>query len=258
MRQQLWFPNANLAGHSLTALGLVFLSIAGTLMAALWGFVLMLLAILLTGSRTALAVAFIAGFILIGFQFKNKHRRRHFGLLILSLVTLLLVFVSLESNLFSIRALSGEQVISRPTIWQGAWSAFMDYPVTGLPKQDFQSYFRTHYPQASLVSHAHNFWLDFAAKHGIFGLIASLYLSFFVTLFAWQQGKVLGLILISAIWTLQIFDVSFLHSGVLLSLIFGFNLLSQKLSVSDTKQTQTALRKGWQSSNYESLPKSTD
>ena len=175
VRQRLGFPNANLAGHSMAAIGLVFLSLSTTLFTALWGFAAIFIAILFTGSRTALAIATLAGLLLMTMSLRKKQT---LGIIGLAVGLIVIIYLVIETSfLGGLRALSSEQVVSRPTLWKVAWQAFLEHPLTGLPQQDFASFFKNQSPSPVVVSHAHNFWLDYSAKYGLAGLIASLSLT---------------------------------------------------------------------------------
>ena len=227
VRQRLWFPDANLAGHSIAALGLVFLSMVSSISLAMWGFLCLLIATFLTGSKTAFLVALLFGSVFIFMLFQKKSTMRPFLLIMLFLSLSAGLFVSYGISFPDINNLQSYQAFSRPAIWQVAWNAFLDHPLTGLPNQDFLSYFQMHHPEAPIVAHAHNFWLDFAAKYGILGLVSSLILTFYISLFAWQQARWHGLLFVTAFWALQVFDYTLLFSGVLFLLILGLNFFHQ-------------------------------
>ena len=237
VRQKLWFPDANLAGHSIAALGLVFLSIVNSLGLALWGFFCLLVTVFLTGSKTAFLVSLAFGSVFIFLLAKRKATTRPFllGMLALSLGAGIVVSYGV-----TFPDINHAQALSRPTIWQVAWNAFLDHPLTGLPQQDFLAYFQMHHPEAPIVAHAHNFWLDFAAKYGLLGLASSLILTYFISAFAWQKARWHGLIFVSGFWVLQLFDYTLLFSGVLFMLILGLNFLS-RTPLNSSSQEDSAL-----------------
>lgn len=227
VRQKLWFPNENLAGHSFTAIGLVFLSVVQAFPAALLGFIMLLVAVLLTGSRTALVVALLGGLVLLSLKAPKQYRRFLSVLALVILVLMAGVFTFPEALPVSLRALSTEQEVSRLLIWRTAFTASLDYPF-GLPERDFTSFFAAQYPDLPSISHAHNFWLDFTAKYGIVGLLCSILLSFSMIYMVWKWAKWQGLIFILSMFMLQVFDFSLFYNIVFISLILGINQLEPK------------------------------
>ncbi len=246
LRQKLWFPNENLAGHSAAALGLVLLSLLGSAAAAIWAYVMMLIAVSLTGSRTALLFAAVGGYLLIAIIFKHKKQLKNFGFFTAFLVTFAVTsYMRFGPELFTMLGLNLSQAVSRLDIWQTAWQAFLTNPLTGL-NQDFASYFALQNPDTPLVMHAHNFWLDFAANYGIFGLMASLLIAGYFAYAAWTRARWTGLVLIVSILSLQLLDVSLLFSGVLIVLITGLNtlkptqVLNKKITVTSATKSEKA------------------
>ncbi len=242
VRQRLWFPDANLAAHSITAIGLVLLASTSSMIAALAGWVFMVAAVLLTGSRTALLVAVLGGLALLAVLFRRKKRMNQFVLILVIVATIVLATFA-RYGLFSLdlRALNLYQEINRLSIWQTAWEAFLEYPVSGLPNQDFERYFNQTHSLMSPppVNHGHNFWLDFAARYGVAGLFSSLVLSGALVWFAWRRGRWQALILISAILALQILDTTLLFFVVLFSVIVGLNMYTDPESSSGQPVSRT-------------------
>ncbi len=227
-RQRLWFSNENFLAHTVTAAGLVFLLAVNSLSMSVLGYLALLITVLLTGSRTALLVACIGGWLLLTLLFRRRQSMKlYYGLLFFAGTFLITSFIRFGPNSLEMLGLNTKQVVSRFDIWKVAWDGLLHYPLKGLPGQDFASYFAKYYPDSPDTLHAHNFWLDFAVRYGIFGFLASLLLSLYFLIYAWLKGRWTGLVLVLSFLVLQLFDVTLLFSGVLLFLILGFNVLSK-------------------------------
>ena len=227
-RQKLWFSNENFMAHSVTAAGMVFLLTVNSLSLSVLGYIALLITVVLSGSRTALLVACIGGWLLLTLLFKRKQSMKlYYGLLFFASIFLITSFIRFGPDSLAILGLNTNQVVSRLDIWQVAWNSFLAYPLTGLPQQDFGSYFSNIHPELPDTLHAHNFWLDFASRYGIFGLLASFLLTAYFIFYGWKKGQWTGLILILSFLVLQLFDVTLLFSGVLLFLILGLNSLAK-------------------------------
>ncbi|MCA9837952.1 MAG: O-antigen ligase family protein [Trueperaceae bacterium] len=235
-RQRLWFSNENFTAHTVTAIGLVFLLATQSLWASIVGYLALLLTILMTGSRTALLVSALGGGLLITLLFRRKQKMQlYYGLLFFVAVFLLTSFIRFGTSSFDMLGLNTRQVVSRFDTWGTAWDAFLEHPLTGLPLKDFSSYFASEHPDLPATFHAHNFWLDWSFRFGVFGLLASLILSAYLVFAFWKLGRWAGIIVILSFLVLQLLDVTLVYSGVLLCLSLTFNLLlSQKKSLQQT------------------------
>jgi hypothetical protein len=224
VRQKLWFPDENLAGHSITAMGLVFLTTVQAPFAALGGFLLMLIAVLLTGSRAAFIVACLGGgaLLLIKLTHKQYLKPEQYRVLLLLAILCGAALIAIKPQFIDLRVLSLAQEVRRIDIWRTAASALWSYPF-GIPEYDFAGFFQSQYPDAPRIGHAHNFWLALAVNHGVVGLLAGLFLSTALTASLWRWGRWPGLILALSFLSLQFFDFTLFFSSVLLPLILGIN-----------------------------------
>jgi O-Antigen ligase len=218
IRQSLFTPHANLAGHMLATLGLACLTLAplpvgiGCWFASLTG-------IWLTGSRTAF-FAILLG-LLMALVMRIKRGRWWFYGVCLCVIGALLINSSFLGRLIEF----GDEVISRPEVWQLAWDVFLDHSWTGVSPDEFKNYSLEQGVgvEAGGVTHAHNFWLYLASSYGIFGLIAGLWLTGGLLWLAWNWGRWRGVAFLTPILFMNIFDVSLFYIGVLLPLCLGLN-----------------------------------
>jgi len=217
-RAQLWFSHPNLAAHTVLSVGLVALSVSRSTRSLLLIYGVTGVLLLSTGSRAAL-LAFALG--MTGYLWLSYRKKRW-------VATLVLVSLAAGAGLsltdqFDTGLLSREGA-SRFEIWRLAGEAFLNEPWRGV---DFPTYWQTAYQGASteLVTHAHNLWLHFASSYGSLGLIAILWLTVGFFYIAWIWGRWRGLALVIPIFIMNLFDVTLFHTGVLLPLIFGLNVL---------------------------------
>jgi O-antigen ligase len=77
--------------------------------------------------------------------------------------------------------IQGETAILRLNLWRSSINMFLDHPIFGVGLDNFLYQYRGRYIfdaawQEPNLSHPHNFFLDFATRLGILGLLAGIYL----------------------------------------------------------------------------------
>lgn len=230
VRQTLFTPHPNLAGHMLAMVALAIYATAATPWLAFVGMVSSLGGIWLTGSRTAF-FASLLGFALL-FTFTLKRWRWAVYFFSATLVVGGLAFIGTE-QLGRVLQFDDENV-SRPRIWSLAWQLFVEHPLTGVSASDFSARAAAEemIVAGTGVSHAHNFWLYMASSYGLGGLVASLWLTIGLIVMVWQWSRWRGLAFILPILLMNMFDYSLFYIGVLLPLVHTINVfwVTQKTS----------------------------
>jgi hypothetical protein len=222
VRQSLFTPHPNLAGHMLTTVACAIYATAAAPWLAFFGMVVSLGGIWLTGSRTAF-FANLLGFALL-FAFTLKRWR--WSLYVLSALVVVGCFAFLGTKqLGRVLQFEGEN-ISRPRIWGLAWQLFTEHPLTGVSTSDFAARAASEGMMVADmgVSHAHNFWLHMASSYGLGGLIASLWLTTGLSVLAWRWGRWRGVTFLAPIFLMNMFDYSLFYIGVLLPLSHTLNV----------------------------------
>jgi hypothetical protein len=221
IRQTLFSPHPNLAGHMMTVIGISSIAISHSTLLANLVFVASLAGVWLTGSRAGF-LGLILAFPLLLYFVMIKRRWLIYGLITLVLVGSVAT-IGFERLGRLIKY--GGETTSRPEIWQVAWQALREYPLTGLSPQDFKAYAFEQGVGIEVggVDHAHNFWLYLASSYGVFGLLASLWLTAGLLFFAWQVGKLRALTFLIPILFLNIFDVSLIYAGVFIPTVLMLN-----------------------------------
>ena len=205
----------NLLGHTLVALYLVVLALAGGWRTTLVATLLTLTGIALSGSRAAMLGA--ATGTLLFLRPSDLRRRRRWVPIALGLLSLTIVFAVLEQRP------SGTDV-TRPEIWATAARAFVSHPLHGLAVP-FGTFWSQSHPDEVPVTHAHDLWLQFAAAYGLGGLLAVAWLTVALGRLAWLWGGWRGVSLVVPILIMNVFDYTLFFSGVLYPLILGLNAL---------------------------------
>ena len=225
-RQSFLFEHPNFAGHTLVTLCLVLLSLTSVGWVGALAVALALFGVWLTGSRAAWLAA-LTGFSWHLWLAGGVQRRLWMLGGIPVLGALVVSGVGLKS-LGRLRLIGVDEAVSRPEIWHVAWYALLEHPWTGIGA-DFPGYWRATYRGDSqeIVSHAHNFWLQFAALYGLPGLVAALWLTGGLLYLAWRWGRWRGLALVVPVFMMNVFDYTFFYSGVLFPLLLGMNALRQ-------------------------------
>lgn len=220
VRQDFLTQSPNLAGHSFAVLGLVLLS-AVTLG---WQGVLTILLttglVLLTGSRTALYVFILGAVVLWSLRFIRQSTIRLMLFASLGLVLLLSAFV--PARLSRMVTLTADGV-GRPAIWQAALQESQDAPL-GIGLKEDGHLLVWNGTQQVIVDHAHNFWLEFLWRFGIGGGVVSLLFSGGLLWLGWQTRQSTGLLLVSAVLLLNMFDYTLFYAGVFVPLLIGLGL----------------------------------
>jgi O-Antigen ligase len=226
-RHALWFPQANIAGHSISLLGLALMIHLGSGRLKGLTFFLTLAAIYVTGSRTAFLGTLLGSSWLMLLSLKSKSRK---VILFILIILLGIYFIAWSRGLGSIRVLNleDENSVTRLEIWKVAWQGFLEHPWTGLGEEQeaFVNYWQSN-PSApkQIAAHAHNFWLQFALGYGISGLLASFWISISLYLLAWRWGKWQGFAVITIILFMNIFDYTLFYSSFLSLLLLTINTL---------------------------------
>ena len=220
-RSRLWFPQANLAGHTVGTVGLVALSTFPSSGVALGTSALTLLGVFLTGSRAAWLAVLLGLPWLLYLRWRSK---RYLGIALAFCLLLALSLVVLDSS-NRLRIIGVDDTVSRHTIWRVAAGAFLDEPLTGLGEGNFEPYWRDNVNYRFVPTHAHNAWLAYASSYGLPGLVAILWFTGGLVFIAWRWGRWRGLALVTPILIMNVFDYTLFYSGVLLPLVLGLNLL---------------------------------
>ncbi len=221
IRQTLFSPHANLAGHMIAVVTLSYFVLGQSIGLGTVALIVSVASIWLTGSRTAFLAILLAFMLLLYFMAK---RRRW---LIYSICAVMLAG---SIGFFGLSRLGrliefDNEATPRPEIWRLAWQVFRENPLTGLSSEEFRGYAleRGVGVEAGGVTHAHNFLLYLASTYGIFGLIASLWLTGGLLWLAWNWGRWRALAFIVPIFFMNIFDVSLFYIGVILPLCLVLN-----------------------------------
>ncbi len=236
MRQSLYFNQPNLAGHTVTALGLAALS---TLYSGWLGLVTLALSVFtiwLTGSRAAWLAAFIGLPRLLWLVCRRRELWWVFSALIAAAAAFFILFGA--DTLGRLQLFNTEDInpVSRPEIWRTALQAFTSHFWTGIGAENFTAYWHTRHPGTPAVTHAHDLWLQFAASAGIFGLLAILWLTAGFVYLAWRWERWRGLGLILPVLLMNVFDYTFFYAGVLFPLILGMNALQESKSQTERRR----------------------
>jgi O-antigen ligase len=231
-RFDLWYLQANLAGHTFAATGLLLLLLARSSWVGLGGLLIVLGAIFLTGSRAAwlAALAGLPWLLWLGTQ--GRARLLAFGSLGMITIAFFLGVGGDALGRLQVWQAEDGNTVPRTEIWNSAWNTLMAQPWTGVGEQGFVSAWQAQHPddRREVPTHAHNFWLQFGAAYGIPGLLAALWLSGGLLVIAWRWGRWRGLGLVVPVLIMQVFDYTLFYAGVLFPLILGLNMLRQERS----------------------------
>lgn len=223
-RVSLWFIQPNLLGHSVAALLLCGLALSRrgwlSFLLAMMGLAL----IALTGSRTALLVV-VVGIPLLAVQNLSQRARPIFLSIMVVVAVLTLVFTP-GIRRDGLSFLNDGNATPRTRIMQIAWQAVLEHPF-GLGQGKFPKYFEQHVGTVphDAIQHAHNFWLELAARYGFLGLIAAVWISLGLLFVAWRRACWRGLTLVMLLLLLNITDNTMLYQGVFCPLILTLNAL---------------------------------
>jgi O-antigen ligase len=223
-RVALWFTQPNLLGHSVAALLLCGLALSRrgwlSLLLAVTGLGL----IALTGSRTALLVV-VVGIPLLAAQ-NLSPRARPIALSVMVAVAVLALVLTPGIRRDGLSFLNDGNATPRTRIMQIAWQAVLEHPF-GLGQGKFAEYFEQHVGTAphDAIQHAHNFWLELAARFGFPGLIAAVWISLGLLFVGWKRAQWRGMTLVILLLLLNLTDNTLLYQGVFCPVILTLNAL---------------------------------
>lgn len=248
-RSRLLFEQANLAGHSYVASGLLALVLATAgaggsmatvatrrrrLAAGLVVTFAMQAAVATTGSRTAFFGGALAAIVLlISSQLPRSARpRRRLFMALAAAVMLVLAFVgfgvggdALGRLAFWQDAGGGANQVSRVEIWETGLAGVRQAPLTGWGADGFREVWRSGHPgdDRAVPQHGHDFWLQMTVAYGLPGLLAALWLSGGLLLLAARTKRPEPLIVIAAVLAMQLLDHTLTYIGVLAPLVLLLN-----------------------------------
>jgi hypothetical protein len=228
-RSDLWFEQANLAGHTFATAGLLAVLLAPTVGTGVVVWVSAVATVFLTGSRAAWLAILMGGMWLMWL----RGRRRHRLALAAAVATLGLVLVStgVGDRVLGRLLPSANEVgnsVSRTEIWEVAVDMFAANPATGTAGL-FSSWWRDVRPDdpRPVPTHAHSLSLQYAAAYGVPGLVAAMWLQGALVLLAWRRRRWQGVAFIVPILLLSVVDYTLFYVGVLTPMILGLNVNPQ-------------------------------
>lgn len=235
VRQRLWFPQPNLLGHTLAVTTLGWLAVTQVGWLALAGWLVACVGTALTGSRAALVVLVLAGFLLLLIMRKVRTVRWRVALGTAGL--LLLLGLGFGAQRAGFRVALGLDSTTRPQIWRVAMTAVAQRPVAGVGAWGFQRYYenRARETPATAPTHAHNQWLSYAADYGVPGLVAIIWFTVALSVLAWRRGS-RAIVFLTAVYLLQIVDTTLFYSGVFLVTLLVLNTLGDPTSTREPRR----------------------
>lgn len=221
-----FFGHPNLTAHSATMLGLIALATYPSAVTFVLALLVTLGSVLLTGSRAALVGIGLGSIAIAWFRrpWAETHRkRRHWIIPALALGFLLGLVVM--THPLGVLGKPIRDAVPRTAIWQAAWTAFRLHPLTGIHSTPggFGAYWSSLHEKMPPVTHAHNFWLQWSALYGWFGLAASLWLSIALVAVAWRKRGILGIVVVLALLLMNTVDYTLFFSAVLIPLVLFVN-----------------------------------
>jgi hypothetical protein len=226
-RTSLWFPQANLAGHSIATAGLILVSLLPSLWLRFAASLLTLFTVYLTGSRAAWLAALLG----LSWLLWLKARTRERVILVIFILLAGVGFV-VTRDAFTVTGLArvfdmdDANTVTRTEIWQTAWQAFLSHPWRGIGGQptSFADYWQVTHPETrEVIYHAHNLYLQFAASYGLPGLLAILWITLGLLWLAWQRLRWQGLALMVGVLFMNMFDYTLFYSSLFYPLILVLN-----------------------------------
>lgn len=173
-----------------------------------------------TGTRAV----FVALALLLLVPLARRFTRR--GLTMAAVAVVLLMLGALLVQQGRATALLG--AVPRTEVWATALRALAMYPVTGLQGAGVEfAEFAAANGIERPVLHAHNFWLEFAGRYGVFGVIASLSLGIGLLFIAVRRGGLVGFIALTPLLVLNMVDATLLQGQVLVAVTLTINLLAE-------------------------------
>jgi hypothetical protein len=238
VRSELWFPQANLAGHTFVTTGLLLLILKPVSWAQLGAVMLILGAVFFTGSRTAWLAALIGSLWSLWLISRRRLRLFIIGGLFTAFAISFLVWGGGTLTRLRVWQFQDGNTVTRVEIWRSALAMTQDRPWLGLQGEAFDAAWPRYHPsdRRDAPPHAHNIWLQFGASYGYPGLLTAGWLTVGLLVLAWQWGRWQGLGLIVPVLIMQIFDYTLFYSGVLFAVILGLNTLRARKHDAQAKQ----------------------
>lgn len=237
MRVRYLGAHANQLGHSAATVLAAVLAVGAGLPAIAVAAGLTLANLWMAGSRAALVGTLMALALFLP-SLRGRHRLWLPGVLLLVVGAAYLVWGTAGWD-----RSAGETPTSREAIWSTAWSAVADHPLRGLPSS-FADYWRERQGTSGEISHAHNLWLQIAVTYGIPGLLAMLWLTLGLILFAWRLGRWRGMILVIPPLLMNLFDYTLFHPSVLFPMILGMSALRRPQESASHGRAQVMVGRG--------------
>ena len=236
-RQHVITNHPNLDGHTIGLLGATTLLLPAPF--SVVGALVTIVGIGLTGSRISWIMI---NFVLVMWALLRLSRRWMFlaiGAVIFVNAGLYFVATSGSERLSLVPIISerlslvpaskedSSSQMSRPEIWRYALASAFKNPITGT-SQSFDSMLEDNFigkHRPFFPKHAHNFVLQMAFQHGIFGAIAALWVTVGILLIGFRWGGIWGLTYGLLPIILNLPDFTFFFVGVLAPMTLGLNLI---------------------------------
>lgn len=222
-RASAWYVHPNLLAHTALALLVLILVSSPSRRMTVVGSSLLLVLILLTGSR----IANVLGFLSVGGLLMMRVRQIYTKVLIAIIgVSWFAVLGYMIPRLSPATLLTGvsENVASRFEIWKVAWIAMAANPMLGVGKY-FARFFAEIWdgPEYGVAHHAHNIWLHFGATYGVPGVLSITALIVGLSLLVAASRNYVALAGLMVILILNLVDSTLIIPGVLIpaSMIVG-------------------------------------
>lgn len=248
-RSSFLYEQANLAGHSYVASGLLALALilgaaasrrgvftTRSTAAACLVVTALLAAVIVTGSRTAFVGA-VAGTVALvvmaaGASAKRTGRRLIAGGVLAAIALVAAVFAIVPTGdllgrlAFWQADAPGANQVSRVEIWNLAVEGIREAPLAGWGADGFADLWRENHPDdgRAVPQHAHNFWLQLAVAYGLPGLLAASWLSIGLVFISLRARSAFVTAIVAAVLVMQLFDSTLTFVGVLLPLVGLLNL----------------------------------
>ncbi len=221
VRQSYVFGHPNLAGHVITVLTLLALTLTMRLPIQVLVTALGLIACYFTGSRSAWLV--LLGATAIVLWLKQPFKRRHLaGFYVVALLGLL----ALWPYLGRLQVTGVENPSSRQDIWLTSLKIARDHLGLGIgtSPERFSELWYSHNPSArESVKHAHNMVLEWLVDFGVLGVVAIVWLLLGLLRLGWLRQGGVGVVIVLALITLNMADVSLFYTWVFAPLILYLN-----------------------------------
>jgi O-Antigen ligase len=227
-RISLWFSSPNLLGHLVVVVGLCVVALTQSLRWAILACLLIVLALLPTGSRSAW-LAFVIGGPWLLWLAAPKRTRVFATVALMAVLVVTLGLGGLDRLSIISFGMTPEDgnPLSRPEIWATAWLALLVHPL-GLGEGGFALWFNHVRPEAAgMILHAHNFWLELAVRYGWMGLFSAFVFTSGLVAVGWRWGGFRGLALVISVLLMNVFDYTLFFPGVAYPLYLSLNAFRQ-------------------------------